>query len=98
LETLVLFWRDDENAPIQVPQAEHSETARPSPAAVDLDECLRVCVTEPLLILEFILSPGERVPDALSDAGGATDDAQSESTNLPLRVQDEGRYHIPGLD
>ena len=56
LETLVLFWRDDENAPIQVPQAEHSETARPSPAAVDLDEGLRVCVAEPFLIREFIRS------------------------------------------
>ena len=98
LGTLVLFWRGDENAPIQVLQAEHSETVRPSSAAVDPDEELRIYVTGAIVNPGvYSLSQGARVSDALAAAGGAIDDAQRESINLALRVQDEGHYHIPRL-
>lgn len=45
----------------------------------------------------YSLSQGDRVSDALAAAGGETDDAQSASINLALRVLNEGHYHIPRL-
>ena len=45
----------------------------------------------------YALPPGDHVSDAIAAAGGATNDAQKESMNLALRVQDEGHYHIPRL-
>lgn len=98
LGAVVLFWRGDENAPIQVLQAEHSETVRPASAGVDPDEDLRVYVTGAVVNPGvYSLSQGDRVSDALAAAGGETDDAQSASINLALRVLDEGHYHIPRL-
>ena len=39
---------------------------------------------------------GERLADAITAAGGATQDAQLSCVNMALRVQDEGHYHVPG--
>ena len=45
----------------------------------------------------YTLKPGDRLEQVLEAAGGATEDADlsSPSLNLALRVEDEGRYHIP---
>lgn len=92
----MLFWRGDHNAPIQVLQAEVSETVLPLAAnpVEDLKVYLTGAVVNPGV---YSLSQGDRVSDALAAAGGATDDAQSEPINLALRVQGEGHYHIPRL-
>ena len=44
------------------------------------------------------MKPGDRVEDALEAAGGASNHADLECVNLALRVEDEGRYHIPAAD
>ena len=43
----------------------------------------------------YTLKPGDRLVDGVQAAGGGTDDADLESVNLALRVQDEGYYSIP---
>lgn len=43
----------------------------------------------------YALMPGDRVVDALEAAGGPSEDADLECVNLALRVEDQGRYHVP---
>ncbi|PKB72633.1 MAG: hypothetical protein BZY75_06005 [SAR202 cluster bacterium Io17-Chloro-G7] len=102
LGAVVLFLRSDDNAPIQVLLS----TSTPTPnslnasnrAATALPQEMKVYVTGAVVNPGvYALPPGDRVSDAITAAGGATIDAQKESVNLALRVQDEGHYHIPRL-
>ena len=43
----------------------------------------------------YTLKPGDRLVDGVQAAGGGAADADLESVNLALRVQDEGYYFIP---
>lgn len=45
----------------------------------------------------YTLKPGDRLIDALEAAGGGIPEADLESVNLALRVQDEAQYKIPRI-
>lgn len=45
----------------------------------------------------FVLQAGDRLVDALTAAGGPTEDADLSRVNLARRVQDGEHYHIPKL-
>ena len=45
----------------------------------------------------YTLKPGDRLIDAVEAAGGETLEADLETVNLAIRVQDEGQYKIPRI-
>ncbi len=45
----------------------------------------------------YTLKPGDRLIDAVEAAGGGIPEADLESVNLALRVQDEAQYKIPRI-
>ena len=45
----------------------------------------------------YSLHTGDRLMDAVTAAGGATEEADLSGINLARRVQDEGHYHIPRI-
>ena len=99
---VLILVRGDDNAPIQVvlptPGADEATASTSSGGAgnAGLEEALIVYVSgavhNPGV---YRLQPGQRLADALSAAGGATNDANVDAVNLALRVQDEKQYHIP---
>ena len=46
----------------------------------------------------YTFKDGDRLMDAISAAGGATQDAQLSCVNLAIRLEDEAHYHLPGSD
>ena len=45
----------------------------------------------------YTLHEGDRIEDALTAAGGTTQDADAESLNLALRIRDQDRIDVPRL-
>lgn len=45
----------------------------------------------------LVMSDGDRIADAIEQAGGALPDADLNRINLALRVIDEGMYHVPAI-
>jgi competence protein ComEA len=45
----------------------------------------------------LVMSDGDRIADAIEQAGGALPDADLNRINLALKVSDEGMYHVPAI-
>ena len=99
LGAVVLFVRQDDNAPIQVilptlaPNgADSGALSSKNPVEGEIQVYVSGAVQNPGV---YALRPNDRLLDAVDAAGGATGDAELEAVNLAIRVQDEGHYHIP---
>ena len=102
LRGIVLWVREDDNAPIQVvlPTPDSSDasavTQADGPANAGPEKDLRVYVSGAVRNPGvYRLRPENRLSDAVSAAGGATDEANLDAVNLARRVKDEEQYHIP---
>ena len=102
LGAVVLFFRGDDNAPIQVllptPTSAGSSAGANSSASSDSvgqEEDLRIYVTGAVQTQGvYRIKPGDRLEDAVAAAGGITDDADETAFKLALRVRDGAHYHI----
>ena len=94
---LLLLWSHRPRAvPITistpVPTATATITPVPTPALV------RVYVTGAVLHPDvYVLPAGSIVKDAIETAGGATSEADLDSVNLAVEVQDQQQVHVPRL-
>ena len=95
LAGVFLLFRGDDNAPIQVfpPTPQAAETpAVEAVASVEVRVHVSGAVTNPGV---YRMSAQQRLADALTDAGGATADADLDAVNLAQWLQDGQQYHIP---
>jgi len=94
---LLLLWSHRPRAvPIKistpVPTATATITPIPTPAQV------RVYVTGAVLHPDvYVLPAGSIVKDAIQAAGGATSEADLDSVNLAVQVQDQQQVYVPRL-
>ena len=99
LGSLVLFFRRDDNSPIQIflptPTAENATAGAQSGQSIT-DEEIRVYISGAVQVPGvYALTSGDRLEDAIAAAGGASAEAELSAVNLARRVQDEQHYHIP---
>lgn len=88
---VVLLTRSDDASPVRI-------VAPESTIAADAGANIKVQVSgEVMLPGVYTMSPGDRMIDAISAAGGASSKADLSGLNLSKRVQDEARYHIPAI-
>ena len=71
-----------------------TESPQTTQAELDLQVYVSGAVLRPGI---YTLKPGNRLIDAVEAAGGGTPEADLESVNLALRVQDEAQYKIPRI-
>ena len=82
----------DDAAPVVIVAPEPTATPQQTPSAIRVH--VSGAVISPGV---YEMSEGDRVMDAIASAGGVQPNADLESINLALRVQDEGQFHIPRL-
>ena len=102
---VVLISRSGDNPPVRIilPTPEGSsdgnaaagtESSQTTEAEPELQVYVSGAVRRPGV---YTLKPGDRLIDAVEAAGGGIPEADLESVNLALRVQDEAQYKIPRI-
>ena len=91
IAAVALLTRSDDAAPVRIV----APTAAPaSKSAPDIKVQISGEVMFPGV---YLMSPDDRVIDAIAAAGGNGPNADLSGINLSKRVQDEARYHVPAI-
>ena len=91
IAAVVLLTRSDDAAPVRIVAPTGAPASKPAPD-------IKVQISgEVMFPGVYLMSPDDRVIDAIAAAGGNGPNADLSGINLSKRVQDEARYHVPAI-
>lgn len=91
IAAVALLTRSDDAAPVRIIAPTAAPASKPAPD-------IKVQISgEVMFPGVYLMSPDDRVIDAIAAAGGNGPNADLSGINLSKRVQDEARYHVPAI-